>query len=295
MDVTSLRKGSSGTGAKVVVNPTSGSPSLIDAKKIWPGGLDEAAITSSFNSKAHPVGSYLELDSETDPKTLYGGTWEKISGYFVGNDGSSSNGAKVGSKTVTLTIANLPSHVHPWYMRHSHAIGTDSDGKNGNKTYSHNHGNTSHYHSLSYTSDSHRHTFTHSHTVTHSHATGGGINNWTGAAYLINAPGFGDRALIWQSGGKANSMFSVDTISLSTNAQSGRGSSESNSSTSTGTCSDTAKSDSPSLSTRTKTYPTKTTAWCTLNEYNGPVSIGGGQAHDNMPPYRATNIWKRTA
>lgn len=50
----------------------------------------------------------------------------------------------------------------------------------------------------------------------------------------------------------------------------------------------------------TTSYPHFTNAFASQNTssqlgFNPILSVGGGQAHNNMPPYLAVNIWKRTA
>lgn len=60
----------------------------------------------------YPVGSiYLSINA-INPKTLFGGTWEKIEGKFLlGSSSSYSLSNTGGSATVTLTENQMPSHI----------------------------------------------------------------------------------------------------------------------------------------------------------------------------------------
>lgn len=62
---------------------------------------------------AHPVGSLYWSSKDTNPGTLFGGTWKRIKDRFVyamgDNDSVDVTG---GNATITLTTQNLPSHTH---------------------------------------------------------------------------------------------------------------------------------------------------------------------------------------
>lgn len=62
----------------------------------------------------YPVGSIVQYtDASIDPNTLLGGTWERIQGRFLfAADLSHTIGSEGGSETQTLTISNLPRHMH---------------------------------------------------------------------------------------------------------------------------------------------------------------------------------------
>ena len=78
-------------------------------------------------SKVYPVGSIYMSLSSTDPKTLFGGTWERLKDRFLLAAGDKySAGATGGEATHTLTKDELPSHNH--YAAVSG--GTDSYGQN---------------------------------------------------------------------------------------------------------------------------------------------------------------------
>ena len=85
----------------------------------------------------------------TNPGTLFGGTWTQIKDKFILAAGDSySNGATGGAVTVTLTVSNMPSHKHSFtpsgtVSSHKHSFtpsGTVS---------SHSHTGPSHTHSFS--------------------------------------------------------------------------------------------------------------------------------------------------
>lgn len=61
-----------------------------------------------------PIGYlYISLDS-TNPSSLFGGTWEQLTGVFpFACDSSHAAGTTGGEATHTLTIAEMPAHTHP--------------------------------------------------------------------------------------------------------------------------------------------------------------------------------------
>lgn len=85
----------------------------------------------------YPVGSiYLSVNS-TNPSTYFGGTWVQLKDRFligVGNTYKTVN-ATGGASSITLAVANLPSH--------NHSVGAHSHGLNNHThTYSRSNDNT---------------------------------------------------------------------------------------------------------------------------------------------------------
>ena len=68
-------------------------------------------------SKIYPVGSIYMSTSSADPRILFGGTWQQITGRFLlAAGGGYSAGATGGEATHKLTVAEMPSHNHTgWY------------------------------------------------------------------------------------------------------------------------------------------------------------------------------------
>lgn len=68
----------------------------------------------SFLNRTYPVGSIYMSTSSTNPSSLFGGTWQALSGRFlVGVDGSTyTAGATGGYATYKLEEDQLPSHNH---------------------------------------------------------------------------------------------------------------------------------------------------------------------------------------
>lgn len=61
----------------------------------------------------YPVGSIYMSINNTNPSTLFGGTWEQLKDRFLlGSGDTYSNGDTGGSATVTLTTAQMPKHSH---------------------------------------------------------------------------------------------------------------------------------------------------------------------------------------
>lgn len=62
----------------------------------------------------YPVGSLYWSSKNTNPSTLFGGTWTQIKDKFVlaCGDTYKTTGATGGNASIKLTVANLPSHNH---------------------------------------------------------------------------------------------------------------------------------------------------------------------------------------
>ena len=85
--------------------------------------IDGGSIEQAILSKAYPVGTiYQNKTNPTNPATLFGfGTWQKITDAFLACASANSysdvepkyNGSNTGgSTTATLSVTNLPYHVH---------------------------------------------------------------------------------------------------------------------------------------------------------------------------------------
>lgn len=61
----------------------------------------------------YPVGALFISTDSTSPATLFGGTWERIKGRFIwGIEDGETVGTTGGEKTHTLTVSEIPAHVH---------------------------------------------------------------------------------------------------------------------------------------------------------------------------------------
>lgn len=71
---------------------------------------DNAFLTAAG---AYPVGSIYSSVTDTDPATLFGGTWERIGGRFLlGADDTYPAGSTGGEAEHTSTIDEMPEHNH---------------------------------------------------------------------------------------------------------------------------------------------------------------------------------------
>lgn len=72
-------------------------------------------VTALENKDIFPVGSIYMSINNTNPGTLFGGTWEQIQDKFLLSAGSTyTAGNTGGTATVSLAEGNLPSHRHSW-------------------------------------------------------------------------------------------------------------------------------------------------------------------------------------
>lgn len=64
----------------------------------------------------YPTGSIYQTTSSTNPQTLFGGSWSRITDRFlIGCGDTYSNGGTGGKRTHTLTINEMPKHAHGMY------------------------------------------------------------------------------------------------------------------------------------------------------------------------------------
>lgn len=153
----------------------------------------------SLTSAIYPVGSIYMSVSSTNPSTYFGGTWVAWgSGRVpVGINTSDTNFSTVektgGSKTVTLTTAQMPSHTHTFTGSsattnskgaHTHKIGRDTDGGSGSSRYTVHSDGASGADGTSPTSSAGAHTHTVIATGTNA-STGGGGSHTNLQPYIV--------------------------------------------------------------------------------------------------------------
>ena len=82
--------------------------------------------TSEILNRVYPVGSIYMSMTNTNPSTLFGGTWESVEGKFLlGADTTYTAGSTGGNSSVTLTTSELPSHNHS-LNSHTHTYSKSS-------------------------------------------------------------------------------------------------------------------------------------------------------------------------
>lgn len=99
--------------------------------RVTKNGVNIGSVTALFKTpqivrEVFPVGAIYMSVNSTNPSTLFGGTWERISGRFLfAADSSHTAGSTGGEATHKLTAAEMPAHTHTG-PNHQHAIGTHS-------------------------------------------------------------------------------------------------------------------------------------------------------------------------
>ena len=74
---------------------------------------EEIFLKKDLLDFVHPVGSIYWSSNNTNPSTLFGGTWQQIKDRFVLAAGDSYTVNNTGgAATVTLSVDNMPSHNH---------------------------------------------------------------------------------------------------------------------------------------------------------------------------------------
>lgn len=77
----------------------------------------------------HPVGSIYQSTVSTSPATLFGGTWEQLSGRFlIAANSTYTAGSTGGEASHTLTLEEIPSHEGHLYSNNEGALSTGDPG-----------------------------------------------------------------------------------------------------------------------------------------------------------------------
>ena len=97
--------------------------------------------------RVYPVGSIYMSVVNVDPATLFGGTWQELSGRFLlGRSSDHAAGTTGGSEAHTLTVNEMPSHTHngPSHTHtgpsHTHTIPSHGHTATAANGGNHNHG-----------------------------------------------------------------------------------------------------------------------------------------------------------
>lgn len=81
---------------------------------------DLQAQISASAAQIYPVGAIYISVNDTNPSSIFGGTWEKVEDRFLLASGSTYiNGATGGAATHTLTESEMPNHGHDYYRAES--------------------------------------------------------------------------------------------------------------------------------------------------------------------------------
>lgn len=94
----------------------------IELPEGWQIWIGNETIRQSITDALLPVGIYITLSVDTDPATLWGGTWERVDeGRTLISAGSTyTAGSTGGEATHTLINSEIPSHNHAiWYPNES--------------------------------------------------------------------------------------------------------------------------------------------------------------------------------
>lgn len=290
----------------VTPSGTEGSPTIGQLKDMF-----ENKYPNYLALLMYPVGSIYWTgkapDDGGDPNELFGGTWVQIKGKFVWAKGDSDTlNATGGAKTVTLTTDQIPSHTHTF---------TGSAVTSGGSSATNTGSESSHTHSYSHT---HKYSHTHEYTPSGKIAsTSGGTDNKT-AGMSANSTGtiqavhsYNGYYEPWQnatgcfsiSGGNGGMAWNAETIGdirnndkltinvAHTHTAYFTGTKSSTTSQSANTTTDQSETTTGSGSSHSHTMAH--THSVTASGTNS--STGGGQAHDNMPPYIVKYCWERTA
>ena len=294
-----------------------------------PEHLAQPAVLQVLQA-VYPVGSIYCSYGTISPAMLFGfGQWTKIEGRFLlGANATYSLGSTGGEAAVALTVAQLPAHSHGASSAsagtHTHTLsGTAASG--GAHTHS----------ASSASAGNHAHTITVNSGGAHTHSASSasnGAHTHTRGTMNITAEGFmgestdtggnyeqfknqAKGALYWGKPGSYGSNGGIDKddyVGIFDASRSWSGATSSNGAhthtitvNSGGAHTHSASSASAGAHTHTITVNSGgahthnisgTANSAGAHTHSITVSnTGSGQAHSNMPPYLAVNMWRRTA
>lgn len=279
----------------------------------------------------YPVGSIYCSYGNTSPAVLFGfGTWVKIEGRFLlGANATYSLGSTGGAATVTLTVNQIPSHNHSASTAnagsHTHTATTASAGAHTHSVSGTAASAGNHTHTITVNSGgAHSHTASSNSAGAHTHTRGTmeisgtiistddnevlfgpEIVSSTGALYLTHVErghgylpagsgGAGYQGLAFTASRSwTGATSSAGAHSHTITVNNGGAHSHTASSATTGAHTHTVSGTAASAGAHTHTM---TVGSAGAHTHTVTVAnTGSGQAHSNMPPYLAVNMWRRTA
>lgn len=239
--------------------------------------------------KLYPIGCLYLATNNTNPGDIFGGTWELFGQgkTLVGvdiNDSDFSTVEKIGgSKTHTLTLAEIPTHNHSFTgASHTHSFSATSGTQSANHTHSvgaHAHGLNSHTHSFSATTGGGG---SHTHTI---RADMDVIYNTSGQSWSVHRDGSNNYTSSAETSKSKN--LKISTQSNHTHSVSGT----------TGTASGSTANSTAFTSGGNSVNHTHSVSGTTSGATQGGTigNAGSGTAHSILQPYITCFIWKRIA
>lgn len=249
------------------------SPIKMIAQRIFSKVKQAYPEKTDILNMTYPVGSIYMSVNDASPATLFGGEWERIEDTFLLSAGKNHEaGSTGGEESHTLTASEMPSHTHDFSGTtssagsHSHTAGTGEAGWHGHSGTTSTNGWHGHDASTG-GAGGHNHSVTNdmgiiSHSSTNFGYATGSSGPWAIGAGTVYASLVGDHTHSVSIGGSGSHSH---TLSIDGNG------------THTHTVSVGAAGD------HSHTFSGTTTG------------AGSGSAHNNMPPYLAVYVWKRTA
>ena len=273
---------------------------LVDTKLNWLyGQLQDTA------SKLYPVGSVYISFNDTNPQTLFGGTWQRLKDRMLMASGDSyAPNTTGGSATKTIAVSNLPAHNHSVNASgvHNHTASTGAGGI-------HNHT------ASTGGAGSHTHTAFSNTTGNHTHTRG--TMNIVGSVTSTDQSGEYGEALTLADEFKESGALriadktaiqgfarssAVDNASYRTiNFDASRTGAWTGETSSNGNHSHTITVNSVSNHTHTVSVSNSTshTHTVTINNNGSHThttnNTGGGTPLNILPPYQTVYMWRRTA
>lgn len=259
---------------------------------------------------AHPVGSLYWSSKNTNPSTLFGGTWTPIKDKFILAAGDTyANGATGGAATVTLTTQQIPSHTHTG-PSHTHSFtpsGTVANhnhlGPNHTHSFTPNGSVSAHAHGL----NNHTHSFSGSNSHTHGvMARKFGLNTSndcfpisSNKEYGFGSPGIqkiesAGYSYIIKGARSGIQLLESSTVSISGTTGGSSVNTANATPTFTGTTGTTGGGGTGATSSSAPAF-TGTAGTTGASGTGATGAAGGGTAHNNMPPYVVKYCWERTA
>ena len=230
----------------------------------------------------YPVNSvYMSFD-DTDPSTIFGGTWERVQGKFLlGASDSYNLGTTGGEATHTLSVNEMPTHNHTASSTsagsHSHTATVQSSGDHTHTITAAGAGQHTHT-ATAAGAGSHNHTPTNSQLFSTNKTIGSDdvarrrFVYGTGTTFTLSSPNMDD---IYQSATTNTVANHTHTITVST-----------------------VNNHTHTVTETSAGSHTHTTTLSTADNHNHTVTVGnsgGNSAFSTMPPYQVVNIWRRVA